>query len=134
MQALRGETRTLIFYESSHRIVETLQDLVAEFGGERHAVVARELTKQFETVLDGTLAELQARIAKDANQQRGEFVVLVKGAADDDEAAAKLVEGRRVYAILSAELPPSRAAKLAAEITGASRKALYDASSSGERE
>lgn len=133
LQTLRGETRTLIFYESSHRIVETLQDLVAEFGGEREAVVARELTKQFETVLDGTLAQLSLRVAGDADQQRGEFVVLVAGAGDDD-AAAKLAAGRRVYTILSTELPPSRAAKLAAEITGASRKALYDASAASSEE
>ena len=129
LQELRGETRTLIFYESSHRIVGMLADLVAEFGEAREAVVARELTKQFETVLDGTLAELAACVAGDANQQRGEFVVLVAG-ADQDAAETALTEGRRVYAILSRELPPSRAAKLAAEITGASRKALYDASGS----
>ncbi len=129
LQSLRGESRTLIFYESSHRIVEALADLADEFGGRREAVVARELTKQFETVLDGSLGELAARVAADADQQRGEFVVLVKG-ADEDDAAAALAEGRRVYAILSRELPPSRAAKLAAEITGASRKALYDASGS----
>jgi len=124
LQTLRGEARTLIFYESSHRIVEALADLAAEFGGAREAVVARELTKQFETVLDGTLAELAARVAADPDQQRGEFVVLVKG-ADDDDAETKLAEGQRVYQILSAELPPSRAAKLAAEITGAPRKVLY---------
>ena len=126
LQVLRADPRTLIFYESSHRIVESLADLAAEFGGEREAVVARELTKQFETVLDGTLAGLAQRVAGDADQQRGEFVVLVKGAGDDDDAA-KLIEGLRVYRILSAELPPSRAAKLAAEITGAPRKALYSA-------
>ena len=126
LQVLRADPRTLIFYESSHRIVESLADLAAEFGGEREAVVARELTKQFETVLDGTLAGLAQRVAGDADQQRGEFVVLVKGAGDHDDAA-KLMEGLRVYRILSAELPPSRAAKLAAEITGAPRKALYSA-------
>ena len=126
LQVLRADPRTLIFYESSHRIVESLADLAAEFGGEREAVVARELTKQFETVLDGTLAGLAQRVAVDADQQRGEFVVLVKGAGDHDDAA-KLMEGLRVYRILSAELPPSRAAKLAAEITGAPRKALYSA-------
>jgi 16S rRNA (cytidine1402-2'-O)-methyltransferase len=126
LQVLRADPRTLIFYESSHRIVESLADLAAEFGGEREAVVARELTKQFETVLDGTLAGLAQRVAVDADQQRGEFVVLVKGVGDDDDAA-KLMEGLRVYRILSAELPPSRAAKLAAEITGAPRKALYSA-------
>jgi len=121
---LRNETRTLIFYESSHRIVDALDDLVAAFGGERRAVVARELTKLFETVLDGTLADLAARVLADPNQQRGEFVVLVGGAVED-AAAARLGEGRRVFELLRKELPPGRAAKLAAEISGASRKQLY---------
>jgi 16S rRNA (cytidine1402-2'-O)-methyltransferase len=124
--SLHGETRTLIFYESSHRIVEALDDLVAVFGGERRAVVARELTKLFETVLDGTLAELAGRVVADPNQQRGEFVVLVAGAAQD-AAAARLAEGRRVFTALRKELPPGRAAALAAQITGAPRKQLYSA-------
>ena len=124
LQALSGETRTLIFYESSHRIVEALDDLAAVFGGDRHAVVARELTKLFETVLDGALADLTARIKADANQQRGEFVVLVAGAGDEADAA-RLAEGRRVFELLRKDLPPGRAAKLAAEITGAARNALY---------
>jgi len=126
LQALRVETRTLIFYESSHRIVAALDDLVAEFGGERRAVVARELTKLFETVLDGALADLAARVVADPNQQRGEFVVLVAG-ADEDATAARLAEGRRVFDLLREELPPGRAAKLAAAISGASRKQLYNA-------
>ncbi|GAB3307437.1 16S rRNA (cytidine(1402)-2'-O)-methyltransferase [Luteimonas notoginsengisoli] len=123
LDALVGEPRTLLFYESSHRIEDTLADCVAAFGGERQAVVARELTKLFETVLDGTLAELHARVAADANQRKGEFVLLVHGAGED--ADARVAEGRRVYAKLGEHLPPSTAAKLAAEITGAPRKALY---------
>lgn len=126
LQSLAGETRTLIFYESSHRIEESLGDCAKVFGGDRHAVLARELTKIYETVLDGTLAQLSARVASDADQRRGEFVLLVAG-ADAGDAAEKLAQGRRVFDILRRELPPSRAAKLAAEITGASRKALYDA-------
>nr|WP_298133491.1 16S rRNA (cytidine(1402)-2'-O)-methyltransferase [uncultured Pseudoxanthomonas sp.] len=123
LQALAGETRTLVFYESSHRIAESLADMRAAFGDDRPAVLARELTKLFETVLDGTLADLHARVESDENQRKGEFVVMVQGAGDDLEA--RLVEGRRVYALLSQHLPPSAAAKLAAEITGAPRKALY---------
>ncbi|KRA54766.1 tetrapyrrole methylase [Pseudoxanthomonas sp. Root65] len=123
LQALAGETRTLVFYESSHRIAESLADMRAAFGDDRPAVLARELTKLFETVLDGTLADLHARVQSDENQRKGEFVVMVQGAGDDLEA--RLVEGRRVYALLSQHLPPSAAAKLAAEITGAPRKALY---------
>jgi len=123
LAALAGEPRTLIFYESAHRIEEMLADAAAALGGERRAVLARELTKLFETVLDGTLEALHARVAADANQRKGEFVVMLEGAGDD--ADARLAEGRRVYALLNAHLPPSAAAKLAAEITGAPRKALY---------
>ena len=93
------------------------------FGPGRRAVVARELTKLFETVLDGTLADLQARVSADANQRKGEFVVLVQGAEDDEEA--RIAEGKRLYAKLGEHLPPSTAAKLAAELSGAPRKALY---------
>lgn len=123
MQALAAETRTLIFYESSHRIEDALADMVQVFGGQRRAVLARELTKLFETVLDGTLAQLQARVEVDADQRKGEFVLLVHGAEDD--ADARIIEGRRLYARLSQHLPPSTAAKLAAELSGAPRKALY---------
>ena len=125
LQRLAGEARTLVFYESSHRIAESLADMRAAFGDDRPAVLARELTKLFETVLDGTLADLQARVDADENQRKGEFVVMVQGAGDDVEA--RLSEGRRVYAMLNEHLPPSTAAKLAAEITGAPRKELYGA-------
>ena len=123
LAALAGESRTLVFYESSHRIAESLADMRAAFGDERPAVLARELTKLFETVLDGNLADLQRRVETDDNQRKGEFVVLVQGAGED--ADAQIAEGRRVYALLNAHQPPSAAAKLAAEITGAPRKALY---------
>jgi 16S rRNA (cytidine1402-2'-O)-methyltransferase len=123
LQGLAGETRTLVFYESSHRITESLADMAAAFGAQRPAVLARELTKLFETVLDGTLASLLQQVEADDNQRKGEFVVMVQGAADDEEA--QLAAGRRMYAKLSEHLPPSTAAKLAAELTGAPRKALY---------
>jgi 16S rRNA (cytidine1402-2'-O)-methyltransferase len=123
LNGLAGETRTLVFYESSHRIAESLADMVGAFGAERPAVVARELTKLFETVLDGTLASLLQQVEADDNQRKGEFVVMVQGAADDEHA--QLAAGRRMYAKLSEHLPPSTAAKLAAELTGAPRKALY---------
>jgi len=122
---LASETRTLAFYESAHRIEDTLADMAAAFGDARRAVIARELTKLFETVLDGTLADLRAAIAADANQRKGEFVILVQGA--DDDADARIVEGKRLYAKLGEHLPPSTAAKLAAELSGAPRKALYGA-------
>ena len=120
---LAGEVRTLAFYESAHRIEDCLEDMAAAFGADRRAVLARELTKLFETVLDGTLGELRARVAADPNQRRGEFVVLVQGVGED--ADARIAEGRRLYAKLGEHLPPSTAARLAAELSGAPRKALY---------
>ncbi len=123
LQRLASETGTLVFYESSHRIAESLADMAIAFGEERPAVVARELTKLFETVLDGTLAQLLATVQADDNQRKGEFVVMVQGAADDEEG--KIAEGRRLYSKLNEHLPPSTAAKLAAELSGAPRKALY---------
>ncbi len=121
---LAAEPRTLIFYESPHRVAATLEDMRLAFGDEREAVLARELTKQFETVLGEPLAALAARVAADPNQQRGECVLLVAGCGDD--ADAKLAEGRRLFALLREELPPSKAARLAATISGAPRKALYE--------
>lgn len=121
---LASEPRTLAFYESSHRIEDTLADMRGAFGAQRPAVLARELTKLFETVLDGTLEALCERVAADADQRKGEFVVLVQGAGED--ADARIAEGRRLYAKLSEHLPPSTAAKLAADLSGAPRKALYN--------
>ncbi len=126
LQQLAAESRTLIFYESSHRILDTTRDMAIVFGQQRHAVVARELTKMFETVLSGSLMELVERIEADPNQQRGEFVLLVAGASGE-EADATLAEGRRVFALLCAEMAPARAARMAAAITGAPRKRLYEA-------
>ena len=123
LQELGGDARTLIFYESSHRVAESLADMRDIFGATREAVLARELTKMFETVLGEPLAELAARVAADPDQQRGECVILVAGRGE--EADAKLVEGRRIFAILREELPPAKAAKMAAAITGAPRKELY---------
>ena len=124
LQELASEPRTLIFYESSHRVAESLADMRAVFGGEREAVLARELTKMFETVIGEPLAQLTERVASDPDQQRGECVILVAGCGE--EADAKLAEGQRIFAILREELPPAKAAKLAAAISGAPRKALYE--------
>lgn len=124
LQELAGDARTVIFYESSHRVAESLADMRDVFGAEREAVLARELTKMFETVLGEPLAKLAARVADDPDQQRGECVILVAGRGE--EADAKLAEGRRVFAILREELPPAKAAKLAAAVSGAPRKLLYE--------
>ena len=124
LQELAGDARTVIFYESSHRVAESLADMRDIFGATREAVLARELTKMFETVLGEPLAELTARVAADPDQQRGEHVILVAGRGE--EVDAKLAEGQRIFAILREELPPAKAAKMAAAITGAPRKLLYE--------
>jgi 16S rRNA (cytidine1402-2'-O)-methyltransferase len=125
LRALAKEPRTLVFYETGHRIEESLEDFVAEFGATREAVLARELTKLFETVLGDTLADLLARVRADANQRKGEFALVVRGSEDDADAV--LAEGKRLYLKLVEHMKPSQAAKLAAELSGAPRKALYAA-------
>jgi 16S rRNA (cytidine1402-2'-O)-methyltransferase len=125
LERLRTESRTLIFYESPHRILECLSDMAEVFGAEREAAIARELTKQFETVRAGALAELLAWISRHDEQQKGEFVVLVRGAARAEEATEESAEAERVLSILLQELPVSQAADLAARLTGAAKNQLY---------
>ncbi|VXC49180.1 putative methyltransferase [Pseudomonas sp. 9AZ] len=122
---VKEEPRTLIFYEAPHRILECLQDMQLVFGDERPALLARELTKTFETLKGMPLAELAAWVAADSNQQRGECVVLVAGwqAPEGDEAVS--AEAMRVLNLLLAEMPLKRAAALAAEITGVRKNLLY---------
>jgi len=120
---LRGETRTLIFYESGRRLAETLSDLVETCGAQRPAVLARELTKIHETLIDGTLDELQQRVADDPDQVRGEIVLLVAGASDEE---AQQAEPRRLLAALLDEgLAASRAAAVAARFCNLPRRQLY---------
>lgn len=123
LHKLAGEPRTLVFYESAHRIEECIADMVAAFGAGREAVLAREISKLFETVLGGGLGGIAEKLAADPNQRRGEFVLIVAGAPEDGNAA--LVEGRRLYAKLAEVMKPSQAAKIAAELSGAPRKSLY---------
>jgi len=123
LQGLSAEARTLVFYESSHRIEDGLADMRAAFGDDREAVLAREITKLFETVIAGSLRSIAEAVAADPNQRKGEFVLMVAGAPEDDDAALR--EGRRLYAKLAEVMKPSQAAKVAAELSGAPRKALY---------
>jgi 16S rRNA (cytidine1402-2'-O)-methyltransferase len=127
LDAVAADSRTLVYYEAPHRIAETLAAAVDAFGAERRAVIARELTKRFETILDGTLAELQQRVLADADQQRGEIVLVIAGAPASDDAA-RIAEGKRLYALLIGELPPARAAKVAAAWAGVAKKLLYGGS------
>ncbi|WP_167492559.1 16S rRNA (cytidine(1402)-2'-O)-methyltransferase [Pseudomonas leptonychotis] len=125
LEQVKEEPRTLIFYEAPHRILECLQDMQAVFGDERPALLARELTKTFETLKGMPLAELAAWVASDSNQQRGECVVLVAGWQAPEGEDAVSAEAVRVLNLLLAEMPLKRAAALAAEITGVRKNLLY---------
>jgi 16S rRNA (cytidine1402-2'-O)-methyltransferase len=125
LEQVKEEPRTLIFYEAPHRILECLEDMELVFGGERPALLARELTKTFETLKGLPLAELRAFVAGDSNQQRGECVVLVGGWSAPEGEDAISAEAQRVLELLLAELPLKRAAALAAEITGVRKNLLY---------
>jgi len=130
--AFAAEPGTLICYESPKRAAATLKDLAAVLGGGRRAVVARELTKRFETFLDGTLADLAERVAADPEQQLGELVLLVEGdrRSREDRSTG---EERRILGILAAELPLKQAVALTARITGANRNRLYREALSKDR-
>jgi 16S rRNA (cytidine1402-2'-O)-methyltransferase len=118
---LRGETRTIVFYEAVHRVAETLAAMREVFGGERAGAIARELTKTHEQIESGSLAALENRLGG-AIPLLGEFVIVVGGAAP---ALPEQAEAERVYALLAAELEPAQALKLTSAITGVPRNALY---------
>ena len=120
LEALARESRTLIFYEAPHWVLATLEDMAACFGDDREAVLAKELTKTHETLIHTPLGELVEKDRADPNQQRGEIVLVVRGA----QAQADSAEQERLLRILMAEVPLKQAA-IAAKITGGSKNALY---------
>ena len=121
---LVAERRTLVFYEAPHRVLATLDDMVAAFGDSRDAVLARELTKIHETVHRSPLGELACMVRLDPDQQRGEMVLVVAGSSDTP-GARDAVEVDRVLQVLLDALPASRAAAIAATILGGRRNELY---------
>ena len=125
LAALAHAQRTLVFFEAPHRIVATLTDMVAEFGPARQAVVARELTKVHESLYRGTLEELITVSQRDENFARGEITLVVQGAPRGEEQSVDPALLLRTVDILLKELPPPRAAAVAAQLTGATRAAAY---------
>ncbi len=122
LESLRSQTSTLVFYEAPHRIVECIADLCAVLGGERQVVLAREITKLFETIHACLLRDAEAWLLSDSNQQRGEFVVLVSGAEPQPGLSA---EAKHILEVLLNELPLKQAVRLATQVSGASRNELY---------
>jgi len=126
LQTLQKEARTLIFYESSHRIIDATNDLLLVMGEQREVVLARELTKLHEEFFRGRLSDLVIWLQQDNNHQRGEFVLLLKGYAvvlQDNERLSIVVDD--LLLALLKELPVKRAAKLVAELSGQSKNKLY---------
>lgn len=123
-ESLKDEARTLVFYESSHRIEGFLDDLVSALGTERELVIARELTKLYESFYRGTAQDLLARLRIDNDMQKGEFVVLVAGASETKEQGSVDVE-TVLQALLDEDIPINQAAKIAARITGQAKNKLY---------
>lgn len=123
LEAFLYESRTVIFYESPHRILDTLKVMAEVFGVDRYLVVARELTKTFETIKGGTLRELCEWSAGDANQQKGEFVLLLDGVTDSPDASA--TEQDKMLKLLMDELPIKKASKIVSELVGGNKKELY---------
>ncbi|WAL78681.1 16S rRNA (cytidine(1402)-2'-O)-methyltransferase [Shewanella sp. DAU305] len=122
--ALKEDPRTLIFYESPHRIEHSLTTMVEVLGGDRHVVMAREVTKTFETFLSGPVSEVLAKVSTDLNQQKGEIVLMVHGYYLSDDEAIPTV-AINTLKLLCEELPLKKAAAIAAQIHGLKKNALY---------
>jgi len=123
LESLKEERRTLVIYESVHRINECLADMVAVFGPERQAFIGRELTKLHEQCVQESLGELLRQIDNKTIVGKGEFVVVVAGSAKEQESS---LEVDRLLRALATRLSAKDSAKVAAEATGLKRNALYE--------
>ena len=126
LEVLSSEVATLVFYESPHRIMESVRDIADVLGSDREIVLGREITNTFETFYSGSVADVLAELERDPHGNRGEFVVMVRGAAaqaGSEEAATMDVD--RMLRVLLAELPVKKVAKMASELTGLSKNELY---------
>ncbi len=122
-EQLSHETSTLIFYESSHRIEKSLLDMNEVFGAERQALLAREITKTFETIRKASLCELLRWVREDENQRKGEFVLIIQGVME--KSSENTVTLEHTLKVLMEELPLKQASKLAANITGMKKNQVY---------
>ncbi|MGL5729247.1 MAG: 16S rRNA (cytidine(1402)-2'-O)-methyltransferase, partial [Plesiomonas sp.] len=124
LRAILEEPRTLIFYESTHRLLDSLQDMVTVLGVDRYVVLARELTKTWETIHGAPVGELLAWVQEDEVRRRGEMVLVVEGAkpAEDDALSSLVI---KTLSLLAQDLPLKKAAALTAEIHGVKKNALY---------
>jgi len=125
LEILKAQAVTLVFYEAPHRIIESIVDMAAVLGADRRITIAREITKTFETIYSCELSKAEAWLQADANQQRGEFVLLVEAAAIKD--AEEIPEDTvRILKLLLADVPLKQAVQLTTEITGEKKNVLYE--------
>jgi len=125
LEELHEQTATLVFYESPHRILDLMQDMGDVFGADRECVLGRELTKTFETFYSGSAGAVLAELREDPNGARGEFVVMVRGAAPAEDTAAAVVDADKLLALLIPELPLKKAARIVSEVSGLGKNELY---------
>jgi 16S rRNA (cytidine1402-2'-O)-methyltransferase len=125
LDILKIQTVTLVFYEAPHRIIESIVDMANVLGPDRRITIAREITKTFETIHCCTLRDAEVWLKADANQQRGEFVLLVEAATIKDVGEVS-EEAVRILKLLLVDLPLKQAVKLAVEITNEKKNILYD--------
>ncbi len=124
LAALADEPRTMVFYDAPRRAIDTVQDIVTTLGGERYIVIARELTKTFETIHSDTAENFLAWLEQDANQLKGEMVLIIEGYKPAENEISK--EVINTLKLLLAEMKPKKACAIAAEIYGVKKNALYD--------
>ncbi len=124
IQNISADSRTIIFYEAPHRILETLIDMIKVIGPSRKIVLARELTKTYETFISGTLESVLEIIEKDLNQQKGEIVIVLAG-ADSSEEKIETQDSKRILSVLLEELPLKQAVSLGSKITGIQKNIFY---------
>jgi len=125
LTALLDEPRTMVFYDAPRRAIDTVRDIVATLGGERYIVIARELTKTFETIHSDTAENFLAWLEQDANQLKGEMVLIIEGykKSSEDEISAEVINTLK---LLLVEMKPKKACAIAAEIYGVKKNALYE--------
>ena len=128
LQELANKTETMIFYESPHRLLATINNMLIVFGQDRYIVIAKELTKTFETIYGNTIFEAQNWLIAKPERQKGEFVILVKGSSKDIEINPEVL---RILELLSKHMSHKQAVALTSEITGANKNQLYKIFCSG---
>lgn len=138
LQALARERRTIVFYESPHRIVVSVKDMGEAFGTDRQMFIARELTKKFEAHFLGSAADCLEWLEQDSNNQKGEFVVIVAGCDEEEEEARMQQQALEIVSLLRKEVSMKKSVAIASQITGARKnrlyeKALQDVGSDGEQ-